>query len=110
MSEPTENAMQGVPGLPTISESQRHRVLANECRRVLLKELEGHTDPVTLETLTSKIIAREDGNGEQSASDRLPILLHHAHLPLLDELGIVDYDSEDKIIEPRRAAVDGIAH
>lgn len=108
MSEPTVDATRDGTRLPNLSQSQRHRVLADKRRRVLLAELEEHTDPVSLDALTSAIVARERDDGGQSRSDRVRISLHHVHFPLLDELGIVDYDHENNVIEPQRAAIDGL--
>ena len=92
------------------SQSQCHRVLADERRRVLLTELEGHTEPISLDALTSKIVDRERYDGGQRATESLRISLHHLHLPMLDELGIVSYDTEEHVVEPRRPAIDGLVH
>jgi hypothetical protein len=109
MSETTSNAARDGAKSPHHSQSQRHRVLADRRRRVLLAELEGHTEPVSVDALTSAIVARERGDGGQSASEKVRISLHHIHLPLLNDHGIVDYDTEDKVVERRRTAIDGIA-
>lgn len=77
-----------------LSESDRHRLLAAERRRLALDVLADRTAPVDLEDLATAISAREADAPPRPTytDDRVAITLHHQHLPMLDEAGVVDYD------------------
>lgn len=78
----------GCEGRGELSESDRHRLLADRRRRVLLDVLADRDGPVELTDLAATVAAREDGTDDE----RVAIDLHHHHLPLLDDLGVVVYD------------------
>lgn len=81
-------------GMAGISETDRHRLLASERRRVALEILTGRTDPVDLDDLAAGIVGREDDvdAADEAAVERVAVQLHHMHLPKMAELGIIDYD------------------
>lgn len=87
---------QGDRYLTEISDAEIHRLLANERRRTALEALSELTPPVALEDLAALVAMQESSglvtNDEQEAS--VAIALHHAHLPMLDELGIIEYNPE----------------
>ncbi|MFC7133897.1 MULTISPECIES: DUF7344 domain-containing protein [Salinibaculum] len=81
-----------------LSESERHRVLASGRRRTVLNIIVGQTGPLELEDLATEV-ARAEFDGQPSTEatvGRVLASLHHRHLPILDEFGVVDYDSECK--------------
>ncbi|WP_254531352.1 DUF7344 domain-containing protein [Natrinema gelatinilyticum] len=91
------------------SEDTRYRLLEAERRRMTLDILAGVTATVELTELAAGIVAREDGVDavtDDAISD-VTIVLHHVHLPMMDELGIIDYDASNQRIEscPSRADV-----
>jgi hypothetical protein len=70
--------------------------LANERRRAVLRSLiEAPERTLDVETLTGRIAGR--GGDEPVSEDRRQearIALHHSHLPKLDAIGVLDYDSD----------------
>lgn len=77
-----------------LPESEYYRVLAAQRRRVALDVLAGRTAPVDLEELAAAIAAREldGGDAGEGPVRRTAISLHHVHLPMLSETGVIDYD------------------
>lgn len=89
------------------SERDRYRLLADERRRVVADVLAEESSAVTLGELTAAVEARETGGtGSVDAERALEIQLHHVHLPLLDEAGVLDYDPDANRVEPRPSALD----
>lgn len=91
---------------PTMGE--RHRLLAMDRRRLAIEILAGKTPPTDLEALATEIAVRER---EHRAADRVSVehiraTFHHAHLPKLAEVGVVDYDPETHRIDPDTAFLD----
>lgn len=107
-STTTNGTQRGIAGL---TESQRYRLLASGRRRTLLAVLADGSGPVGVEDLAPVVAEREDdaagtrGDGEQSVR----IALHHVHLPMLDDAGLVDYDPESHQVDPDRASLDRLA-
>lgn len=85
-----------------LSESDRHRLLASERRRLALSALAGRTSPVEVEELARDVAARESGVDapDDAAVERVAVSLHHTHLPLLSDLGAVGYDPASGQVEP----------
>lgn len=70
-------------------------VLANTERQTILSHLREPTgDTVSLEELT-KVLATDTGLDR----DQAQIRLHHAHLPKLADLDIVDYDVDSNTVQ-----------
>jgi predicted transcriptional regulator len=76
------------------SADDRHRALADRQRRSALAVL-ADGEPRGLEELAAAV-AGQDGTG--ATPRRLVVSLHHQHLPLLDTLGVLSYDSERRRI------------
>jgi len=89
-----------------IGDRERHRLLASERRRTILEALDtlGRTGShVTLGELASDVDRIEQRVGSDTPSKgTLLIELHHVHLPVMDDVGIVAYDPDTKrvSIEP----------
>lgn len=75
-----------------LSPSDRHRILAAEYRRAVLEILADREPPVTLDRLATAIAARS----ETAETDRVRLLLHHEHLPRLDDGDVLEYDADDR--------------
>lgn len=90
-----------------LTESQRHRILANEQRRVLIELLSDKSDPVTLSDLATTLFAREADAGA-SREQQIRAELHHSHLPMFDEIGLVDYDPETNQVAPRPETLEAV--
>lgn len=92
-----EKTLRGVE----LTEQERHRLLAAERRRLALDVLAGSSVPVDLEELARRIAERESGNPADGRTvERVAVSLHHAHLPRMDEVGVLDYDPEENRIDP----------
>ncbi|QLG29061.1 hypothetical protein HUG10_16660 [Halorarum halophilum] len=95
-------------GTDDLTESDRHRLLAAEHRRIALDILEGRTAPVELEELAVGVVGRENGPraADVETVERVAIMLHHVHLPKMAEFGVVDYDPDTNRVEscPARRA------
>jgi len=91
----------GTANLPT---SDRHRLLAKRRRRVALEVLADRTAPVDLDSLATAVAAREGDGTDEATVKRVGICLHHNHLPMLAEFGVIDYDPASARVEscPRR--------
>lgn len=87
--------------------SDRHRLLANERRQTIIAAL-GDVYGISETTLGELASDVERWERVRTDSDvpKADVLgsLHHVHLPLLDELGVVEYDPESKRIVIDRAA------
>lgn len=86
--------------IETLSETEQHELLADELRRQVIEIFGATNGPIesTLGELASDIdrAIRYDtgGVGRQD----LLVRLHHVHLPMLQEAGIIEYDRETKRI------------
>ena len=89
------------------------RVLADRQRRRVLESLKTATAPIGLADLAVELARHESdtagGVSFDERAQRLRIRLHHCHLPMLDEAGLIDYDVENKHVSlsdnPRTEAV-----
>lgn len=81
-----------------LSESDRHRLLASERRRVALEVLEERTTLVALGDLAEAVADRETATGapDDETVRCVALSLHHHHLPMMADLGVVDYDHESR--------------
>lgn len=89
----------GYPSTATLPESDRHRVLASDRRRHVLDVVAARSLPVALDALAAAVVADEGGDpADERTRERAAISLHHVHLPLLDEYGVVAYDADENEI------------
>jgi predicted transcriptional regulator len=84
-----------------LTETERHRLLAPERRRILITILSASSSPMQIETLAEKVAKRE---GDLSTVDEATLartmgILHHTHLPMMTEMGIVEPNPETNQIE-----------
>jgi hypothetical protein len=84
----------------TIAESDIHDVLRNDRRRLVLEQLAEGSDRQTVSDLAEYIATIESGEDPPPRNVRqsVYISLHQTHLPKLDDLGIVEYDSSSKSV------------
>lgn len=88
-----------------IAPDEQFRVLAAEPRRVVLDVLDGD-GPVDLLDLAGAV---GDARNGDAADDRVALSLHHHHLPLMDEVGVLEYDPERRTVSNYRTAVDRLS-
>ena len=93
-----------------LTENEYHRLLWAERRRLTIDVLEGVTDSVELNELAAMVAKREDGidTADENAIDHVAIDLHHTHLPLLADLGVLDYDPYGHRIDPTGMSRDSV--
>lgn len=87
-----------------LSTSERHRLLANDRRWLALEILTGASPPVDLETLAAEVAAQETGDStvDKQTINKVVISLHHVHLSVMDETGVLDYERETHQIDFRK--------
>lgn len=82
-----------------------YMILKNPRRRSVLSYLEGTGRPTTLDTLAEHIAAAENDIDVQALSSsqrkRVYIGLYQAHLPKMDDAGVVDFDKHRGNVELR---------
>jgi len=84
-----------------LSDHERYRLLADPRRRTVLAVVTAYSEATTatsLGELASDVDRLERSREKADATPREDLLvrLHHVHLPMLDEAGVVDYDSDAK--------------
>lgn len=84
-----------------LTETERHRLLASERRRILVTILSTHTPPADLETLAEKIVDRDVAieSVDDGVVDRMMTVLRHKHLPILSDMGLIEFDADANQIE-----------
>lgn len=65
--------------------------LSDARRRRVIRALQAHDAPVSVQALAEALAAREPGDPDP---DRLVVSLQHVHLPKLDATGVVEYAPE----------------
>jgi len=93
--------------LDTLTETERHRLLADELRRFVIDMLDGRNGPIeaSLGELASDIDRANPDISDSAEMGREDLLvrLHHVHLPMLDDLGLIDYERTTKRIRVRHS-------
>jgi hypothetical protein len=86
--------------------SEIHNVLRNDRRRRAIQHLRDADGPLSVDTLAEHIASIETGEDPPPRDVRKSVYvsLHQTHLPKLDELGIVDYDQREQMLELRDRA------
>jgi predicted transcriptional regulator len=82
-----------------LDEADIHDVLRNDRRRLVIERLQSTEDgSESVRELSERIAAAESGESPPPRNIRQSVYvsLHQTHLPKLDDLGIVAYDSDSK--------------
>lgn len=92
----------------SLAETEIHDVLRNDRRRLVLERLAETREQLSVSGLAEYIAAVESGEQPPPRNVRQSVYvsLHQTHLPKLDDLGIVDYDSNSKTVERAENADD----
>lgn len=100
MSQTITNFTAENPSIDGLNETERHRLLAVDRRRIALDVLAERTAPVELSALATAIAAREDGcdASDEGTVERIELSLHHSHLPKMEEFGVVDYHPDSCLV------------
>ena len=85
-----------------------HDILRNDRRRLAIKCLREQDGPLSVRDLSEEVATRETGESPAPRDKRRSVYvsLHQTHLPKLDELGIVDYDTDEKEVHLRDRAAE----
>ncbi|PGF17881.1 hypothetical protein CP556_18405 [Natrinema sp. CBA1119] len=89
-----------------VPEREIHQVLSSARRREALEQLRGAGGSITVRELSERVASAESGTSPAPRNVRESVYnsLHQTHLPRLDELGIVEYDDDRKIVTARDGA------
>ena len=101
MTQALREIMGDRPGTVQLTESDRHRLLLAERRRVVLDVLSERLTPMSVDKPADAVEAKETGTDasvEQSVH-RVRVSLHHAHLPKMADMDVIDYDPDLQRIE-----------
>lgn len=96
----TPDAAEVDADLSAVTTSERHRLLSTERRRLVLRIFDEKPLPMSLEALADTVAEHEAtaGSPRVDTATSVRIALHHQHLPLMDDLGLVDYDADARRI------------
>lgn len=87
-----------------ISTETALRLLTKQPRRQILRRIAETSDGTTVDSLSTHLAAaastRSDG-GESAGSSAVE--LHHVHLPMLAEAGVISYDATQGVVRRGRA-------
>lgn len=107
-TDPVEGLLMGVsertamPGAQSsrLSKYEIHDVLRNKRRTWVLEHLQQTRTPVPLRELSEQLAALETGETPPPRNIRESVYnsLHQTHLPKLDDLGIVEYQVDRKLV------------
>jgi hypothetical protein len=87
-------------GEDALDEADIHDVLRNDRRRLVIEQLRDGDGVESVADLAEYIAGVESGESPPPRNVRQSVYvsLHQTHLPKLDELGIVSYDDEEKVV------------
>lgn len=90
------------------TESHRHRLLASTQRRLAIDVLADRSEPIGVTELAASIASRTDETAGGAATEerRTAVRLHHCHLPMLDDAGLLDYDPTTGRVDPSESSLD----
>ena len=109
--EPGARDLQKIDDLSSTAERERQvspdrllSAVANEHRRAILSSLTSASDKTLKhDALVDRVADRlRDENAERPSDEhrqRVRIALHHTHLPKLEELRIIDYETETGLVQ-----------
>lgn len=105
MGTRTDSIENGKPSQSTtsLSAEEIHTVLSNSRRREVIKQLQTNGDGMAARELAERIAELESGESPAPRNKRQSayVALQQTHLPKLDKLGIIEYDSQSKHVRLR---------
>lgn len=84
-----------------LSADDYFRLIADERRRRIVSVLAEHGGPMYTDEIAEAVVAHgdDDGSGDFDPLEEATISLHHVHLPLMADAGVIDYDPETKRVD-----------
>lgn len=83
-----------------LTDSEWFNVLTSARRRDALEVLADHDQPLELDVFATEVAEQSDASGGDDFRRQVKISLHHTHLPMMSDHGIIDYDSDSHRITP----------
>ena len=85
---------------PELRASERHELLETERRRIVLSVLTDAKGTVDLKEVAAQVASLENGEETVTEDDtaRIERMLHHIDLPILDSIGVIDYDPTSHLV------------
>lgn len=71
-----------------------HRVLSDHERRQIVRILDESDGGTTVKELGTRLL---DSTGESTDGEAIAIALHHRHLPMMADAGVIEYDGGDRV-------------
>lgn len=103
MAVPSRNVSEDLMASGDLTEDECYRLLESRRRRVVLLVLAGQQESLSVGELSRKVAEAESDDvtpaSEETVED-IRIELHHVHLPLLADHGVVEYDWTTRRVEP----------
>lgn len=87
------STLTGTGNTVELATSDKHRLLQSEDRRVALRVLSERRDPIELETLATLVADQLDERHRNTDRMDLATAFHHIHLPLMTNMGVIEYDA-----------------
>lgn len=87
-----------------LEECDIHEALSNDRRREVIRYVNYIKGPVDISDVSEYIAEMESGRSPPPTNLRKSVYvsLHQTHLPKLDDLGVVEYEPNSKIIKPNQ--------
>lgn len=77
-------------------------ILADGLRRDVLEHCMDRADtPTTVDDLTDHLVRKREGERQSMDRDRILATLHHKHLPMLDDYGLIEFDPRTGLVRYR---------
>lgn len=101
MSKSSRMAGKESQGMSSLDETDRHLLLSVARRRITIDILANGTAPIYLDDLAAAVADRETDAAMASNEtvERVAVSLHHSHLPMMDDFGLIEYDRESTRVE-----------
>jgi hypothetical protein len=101
-------AAQMTTSTESLEAGQIHDILRNDRRRLALRSLRENGESLSVRDLSEAVATRETGESPAPRDKRRSVYvsLHQTHLPKLDDLGIVEYDTDEKEVRLRDRAAE----
>jgi hypothetical protein len=95
-------------GEDRFDENEVYDILRNERRRHVLRFLRRNGTTTTIGDLADAIAEAETGESPPPSDTRQSVYvsLHQTHLPKLDNLGVIEYDRDERTVQLREAATE----
>jgi predicted transcriptional regulator len=101
-----------VTNAPQLDKRDIHDVLQNDRRRLAIECLRANDGAMDLRDLSEVVAAEETGEDPAPRDKRRSVYvsLHQTHLPKMDDLGIVAYDTDSKAVTLEDRVRDVVVH